>query len=441
MFNTQLAAFSGPALVAPDQGPRVEACLRGMSASKVFAEISERPMSAGSDDFWPDEDDGWMKALRPYTVIDGVLQIPVRGVLLHDFPYQLFDWATGYKYLEKAFKRGMEDANVQAIALILDSPGGMVAGCFDAVDRMQAANTGKPVRAFAAEMACSAAYAIACIADTITVSRTGYVGSVGVVTSHSDWSKFYEDYGIKITFIHAGKYKVDGNSTQPLPDAAKARIQAHVDELYGIFVASVAKNRNLEEQAVRDTEALVYSASEALAVGFADSIGALDEELAEWSAALNIDHGDYTMSKTTPAADNAAEAQAANEAAIATAVATATAEGQKAGATAERARISGILSHEAATGRSAAAQKIALTTDLTVEQATDLLASLPAETAPAAAAPKKVDTLATLMGASPAPNLAGEPEGGAVVNDDDAIVARILTDSGRTPGKSSREKS
>lgn len=432
MFNLRnLASFSGPALVAVDQGARVEASFRGLMSSKVFAQVSETPMAlTGGDDFWPGDDDGWMKAIRPYTVVDGVLQIPVRGVLLHDFPYQFFGWATGYKYLEKAFKRGMEDANVRAIALILDSPGGEVAGCFDAVDRMQLANTGKPVRAFAAEMACSAAYAIACIADSITVSRTGYVGSVGVVTSHADWSKFYDDFGVKITFIHAGKHKVDGNYTEPLSDDAKARIQAHVDELYGIFVASVAKNRNMDEADVRATEALVYSASEAVNVGFADSIGALDEEMAEWSAALNLDQGDYTMSKTTPAAELTAEQTAAHEAEVATAMAT----GRTEGAAAERTRIAAILGSDAAKGRMAAAQEIALTTDLTVEQASSLLAKLPAEAAPAATAPKK-NPLDARMESDPSPGVSADVQDGGNQDDDEAVVARILSDAGRSPKK------
>jgi hypothetical protein len=49
------------------------------------------------------------KRLRPYIVQNGILLIPVKGVLLHDFPYQLFDYATGYEYIGKAFERGLGD--------------------------------------------------------------------------------------------------------------------------------------------------------------------------------------------------------------------------------------------------------------------------------------------------------------------------------------------
>ena len=433
MSSAYLSHLTGQVLASPEHANLIETNLRAMAAHPAFAEVQVPQMA---DDFWPrDDEDGWMRMLRPYTVVEGILQIPIRGVLLHDFPYQFFGWATGYRYIEKAFSRGMLDPGVRGIALIIDSPGGTVAGCFDAVDRMLESRTGKPVRAFAAEMACSAAYAIAIVADTITVSRTGCVGSVGVVTSHMDFSKFYEDLGIKITFIHAGKHKVDGNSAQPLKDDVKGRIQAHVDELYGIFVAYVAENRGMEEAAVRETEALVYSASEALEVGFADAIGKLDEELAEWSAALETDLGDYTMSTKPTAAETAATFTQAD---IDAAKTSAKAEGVTTGAQAERQRVSAILESEEATGREATARHLALKTDMSAEDSVKLLATLPKVEAPKAQAPAPAKSLDSRMQESPAPGLS--VEGGAPETeeeDDEAVVARILADSGRSTRKKS----
>jgi len=373
MIDLTASRFAGKlVMLAPEFSEGVAERLRAMAAHPQMAMLSERMLASASmaDDFWPAEDD-WMSAFRPYTVVNGVLQIPVRGVLLHDFPYQFWDYATGYKYIERAFMRGIEDPAVTGIAFVIDSPGGEVAGCFDAADRMVAAKT-KPVRSFAHEGAYSAAFAMACVGDHIVVSRTGGVGSVGVVTSHADYSKYMEKFGVKITFIHAGKYKVEGNPYEPLAADAKERIQAHIDELYGVFVAFVAKQRSMSDEAVRATEALCYSATEAKSVGFADSIGALDEQLADWSASLKTESGDITMSTKNEAADNAA-----NEAAVAQAKA----EGTKAGATAERERIAAILDHAEAADRASAAKHIALKTDMSVEAAAGLLATLPKDNA------------------------------------------------------------
>jgi signal peptide peptidase SppA len=437
MSSSFLSHLSGSVFASPQHANLIETNLRAMAAHPAFAEVQKPSMY--DDDFWPPEEGGeWARALRPYTVVDGVLQIPIRGVLLHDFPYQFFGWATGYRYIEKAFQRGMDDTNVRGIAFIIDSPGGSVAGCFDAVDRMLEAREGndKPVRAFAAELACSAAYAMAIVADSITVSRTGYVGSVGVVTSHMDVSKLYEEMGVKITFIHAGKHKVEGNSFEPLSDEAKNRIQAHVDELYSTFVAYVAANRGLEEQAVRDTEALVFSASESIGVGFADSIGKLDEEMAEWSAALETDAGDYTMSTKTPAADGAATLTQAD-------LDAAKVSGRQEGAAAERERVTAILTSPEATGRESTAQHLALKTNQTAEEAVALLTTLPkAEAAkPAPEKQKGAKGLDARMEDDPAPGITADVEDDD--NDEptpDAKAAKILRASGRVPGKNPRKK-
>ena len=78
-----------PALVSPDHADVVTASLQSVSRHPLMVRLQTEGGASAStgDDFWLDEDD-WRAVLQPYTVVDGVLQIPVRGVLLHDFPYQ-----------------------------------------------------------------------------------------------------------------------------------------------------------------------------------------------------------------------------------------------------------------------------------------------------------------------------------------------------------------
>ncbi|HQT14833.1 S49 family peptidase [Reyranella sp.] len=294
MVNPWLARFAGaPALVAPHMRDRFEASLTALAA-RFDTELAAQ--QDGGDDFWTELGPYASRRLRPYNVVNGILELPVRGVLLHGFPYQFLDWATGYEYIWKAFDRGLGDDAVKGIALIIDSPGGMVAGNFDLVDRMFAARGIKPVRAYASEYAYSAAYSIASAADSITLPRTGDVGSIGVVTTHLDVSKAYEEIGFKVTFIFAGKHKVDGNAYEPLPDDVKASIQADIDYLYGIFVDTVARNRGLDPNTVRATEANTFRADEALEAGLADFVGPLDNALADFAADLTNPAGDDTVS-------------------------------------------------------------------------------------------------------------------------------------------------
>ncbi len=412
-INPVVAQFSGtPVMVAPELSQQFDALLTTLATNEDFARLTEAAAASMSDDFWDDDYEDY----RPYEVNgDGILFVPVRGVLLHNFPYALGNWATGYAYIQKAVERGLDDMNVRGIALLCNSPGGMVAGCFEAVDKIYARRDEKPIRAFAHEYAYSAAYAVASVASAgIAVSRTGGVGSIGVVTSHVDLSKMYDEMGVKQTFIFAGKHKVDGNATEPLPADVKDRIQVRIDELYDVFVSSVARNRGMEEQVIRDTEALTYTANEAVSIGLADSIGPLDDAVAQFCVDLSTPTGDETMSTQK---DNAAVVE---QAVHDTAVATARNEGVTEGMAAATARIGAILGSEEAKGRGDLANHFAFKTAMSAEDAVAALAVSPKAAAPAPAA---TTTAAELDGGfAAAMEATGNPEVGASTvnqNDDD----------------------
>ena len=298
MLNILSARFEGePSLVAPGADARFDSCLQAVMRMPRVDDMLSEPLAAyatAGDGFWPTPD-SWKAAYRPYVVSDGVLQIPVKGVLLNDFPWAIGSYATGYVYILRAAMRGMADPQVHGLALICDTPGGMVAGNFDLVDKLYAMRGAKPIRAFAHESAYSAGYSIASAADRIIVSRTGGVGSIGVVTGHVDRSTALAEAGLKVTFIFAGKHKVDGNATEPLAADVKARMQARIDRLYAVFVSTVARNRGMPEASVQATEALTYTAEEAVIEGLADAVGSLDDEIAAFSAGITSPAKDNTM--------------------------------------------------------------------------------------------------------------------------------------------------
>lgn len=391
MSNLMAARFANAiVMVSGDKAEWLSQSLPAISAglTQIDARLQAEPMMS-EDGFWPPEDH-WLSYYRPYKVVDGTLMIPVKGMLLHDFPYALGGWATGYEYLVRAFLRGVNDGSVQRIAMIIDSPGGEVAGCFDNADKVYALRGQKPIQAFVNESAYSAAYAWATVADKITMTRTAGVGSVGVVTAHMDVSAAMEKAGYKITFIHAGDHKVDGNPYQALPEAVKARIQQRIDSMYTIFTSTTSRNLSIEESVVIGTQALCYGAEEALAIGFAHEISPFDEALAAFSGELDQPAEEESDMELT------AEQEQAVAARIATAVTAAKAEGMKEGASAEKTRISGILASDAAKTRPAMAQHLALNTAQSVEEANGILA-ISQEEKPAASAEKPNSDFAAAM--------------------------------------------
>lgn len=390
MFAEQQQDFIGAAVAALGKNERIDEML---AESNVAA-----------DNFWP-EPDSWRAAYRPYIIQDGVLHIPVRGILLHNFPWQDGAWATGYEYIQRAFERGCADfsaGNIKGIAFIGHSGGGMVSGCWDAVDRMVAAkeSCGVPVRAFATEFMYSAAYGVASVADEIWVTRSGGVGSIGTLRTHADWTAFNDKMGVKYTFVATGKLKAEGHPDKQLTAETIKRWEAEVAELNEIFVAAVSRSRGLDAQAILDFEAATFTASQALSNGLADKIGSLDDALAAYAADLSsTSQGDEQMSTQ----DTAADTQAAITAAVADANRLAEqnqASAIAAAVTAEKDRMSGILALDEATGRETLANHFAMKTSMSVEDAKAALAAAPLAAAPAVAETPATDPLASAMTAT-----------------------------------------
>jgi signal peptide peptidase SppA len=224
---------------------------------------------------------------RPYCVEEGVAIIPVEGTLVQKSG-SLRPWSgmTGYDGIRTCFLDALNDPEIRAIALQIDSPGGEVAGCFDLADTIFAARGVKPIWAILDECAYSGAYAIASAADRIVVPRTGGAGSIGVIVMHSDLSAALTKAGIKVTIIQFGARKADGNEFEPLADEARTRFQAQIDTIGEVFVSTVARNRKLSANAVRGTEAATFLSADAKKLGLVDDIAAPDAAFAELLASL-----------------------------------------------------------------------------------------------------------------------------------------------------------
>jgi signal peptide peptidase SppA len=214
---------------------------------------------------------------RPYDVCEGIARIPVTGTLVQKLGcIRPYSGMTGYDGIRAMLAQAIDDPDVRAVILDIDSPGGEVAGCFDLVDAIHAARGTKPLWAVLNECAYSAAYAIASACDVITVPRTGGAGSVGVIAMLVDMSRALTQAGITVNIIQFGDRKADGNEFQALPKAARARFQADIDTMGTLFASTVARNRDMDSRDVVATEAATYLGQQAVDIGFADYVAAPD---------------------------------------------------------------------------------------------------------------------------------------------------------------------
>ena len=367
---------------------------------------------------------------RGYRAVDGVAVISAMGGLVHRTRLAAdSSLLIGYNDLAADLEDALAQADVHAIALVLDSPGGEVSGAFELAERIYAARGRKPIVAVADGMAASAAYLAASAADEVVLTNTSYVGSIGVVMRHVDFSRALANDGITVSHIFAGEHKVGGNPYQPLPDAVRAALQADIEGLYQMFVQAVAKHRGLSEQAVRDTRAGVYRGVAAVAARLADRIGTVDAVVAELAARRNhaasggvaFSLQPQEISMTQASANAAAAAPAAPAGATATTTTTAAApatasqadldKARAEGAAAERARVTAITSHANAAANPAITQQC-IATGLSAEQAKGFL-----DAAPTTAAATTGNQFAAAMAALGNPNVSGveaaAPQGGA----------------------------
>ena len=211
----------------------------------------------------------------PYPVVDGIAVIEISGVLIHRGGWiGQSSGQTSYEGIAAQIEAAASDPAVRGLALEIDSFGGEVAGVFDLADRIRAIRASKPVWAFVAEHAFSAGYALASQADRILLPRTGALGSIGVVVLHADLSGQLDQEGVRVTLIHSGSHKVDGNPYQPLPAGVRDDIQREIDVLRFLFAETVAAGRagRLSHEAALATEAATLRGTDAVAAGLADEV-------------------------------------------------------------------------------------------------------------------------------------------------------------------------
>lgn len=185
----------------------------------------------------------------PYLleIQDGVATVSMHGPMSNTTSYwDTYDKAATYPAIREALIHAASDPQVSQILLDIDSGGGSVSGVADVAALVSLINDKvKPVTAFTDGAMMSAAYWIGSSAGEVYATKIAGAGSIGVIATHRDMSKFWEDMGVKNTVIRSGKYKALANSNEPLSEAGKKQIQDSLDVVYGVFVQHVADRRGV----------------------------------------------------------------------------------------------------------------------------------------------------------------------------------------------------
>lgn len=271
------------------------------------------------------------------SVENGVATIDIKGPLLpsvDEFDRVILG-ATGLDEIESAVREAAADPGVESIALNIDSPGGTVRGTPEAADAIYEASKVKPVTAHTAGTMASAAYWLGSQAQSVTMTRSASVGSIGVMVPHIDQSKRAEMLGVKVELFTTGKFKAAGFPGTSLTEAQRELIQERIDQVFGDFKAAVTRQgRAIPSEAMQgqsfygpQAEALglakVVRNGSAASASVDTSRGGMDEQNAQAAqdelnaieGAISNDAAPETAPESAPEGEPAAAPEGEQEAA------------------------------------------------------------------------------------------------------------------------------
>ena len=196
--------------------------------------------------------------------------VPLFGTMMQHSIVHDASGGTSTEQLSNELRRLDADPQVGSIVLEVHSPGGQVYGAFELAQQVRDLGT-RVVSVANSEMA-SAALLVGTAADEVFGTTGASVGSIGVVTVHTDVSKAEQAAGISTTVIAEPPAKASGNPFEPLSQETLLEIQAGIRETYNQFKGFVAASRGVTPEAVEAN----YGAGRMLTAEQAFSVGLID---------------------------------------------------------------------------------------------------------------------------------------------------------------------
>lgn len=178
----------------------------------------------------------------------------------------------------RAIRKAVGDADVGAILLHIDSPGGTVAGTAELAAEVARAHEQKPTHAYIDDLGASAAYWVASQAGRITANAGAMIGSIGSVLTLYDTSGKAEKEGIKVHNISTGPLKGAFTDGTPITPEQLAHAQHLIDELNEQMLTTIKTGRKMRIDSLRKlADGRLFVGQEAVDVGLIDGIESLDD--------------------------------------------------------------------------------------------------------------------------------------------------------------------
>lgn len=195
----------------------------------------------------------------------------------------------------KDLSRLREDANIKAVVLRVNSPGGSAFASEQIWHEVVRLKAEKPVIVSMGSMAASGGYYISCAADSIFAEATTLTGSIGIFGMVPNFEGLLTDkIGLDIDVVKTNPHSDMNFPIRPMSEREKNIIQKNVERGYALFVKRCADGRGMSEDAIRQVaEGRVWTGATAKELGLVDQLGGINEALKAASEKAGLEH--YTV--------------------------------------------------------------------------------------------------------------------------------------------------
>ena len=204
----------------------------------------------------------------------------------------------------KALKEAMNDDDVKAIVLRVNSPGGSATASESMTHAVMAAKAKKPLVVSMGDLAASAGYEMSCMADVIVAQPMTITGSIGVFGTIPSVQKLMQQkLGLNSDTVSTNRNANGLTIFRPLSPTAMAMMNRNVEDFYKVFVGRVAEGRHMTYDAVHEiARGRVWTGADAIKIGLVDTLGGLDLALRIAAERAGVDSYrtvDYPTEKDT----------------------------------------------------------------------------------------------------------------------------------------------
>jgi signal peptide peptidase SppA len=245
---------------------------------------------------------------KPYEMSGRTAIVRIKGTMTKS---QSSWGGTGTVRMSRVLRAAEKDRDVDAIAMVLETPGGECRGGAEFAEVIRAVNAKKPIYMYGDDMCASMGYFAASQGTAIYMNRMGLIGCIGTISVAEDMSLRAQMMGIKVLVFSsegAETYKGAGTDGTPITPEQQAYFQSIVDHFGNDFKAMVKGGRGFTDDQVKSVATgKLFTSAEALELGLIDGVASFDDFLQMISAgsvparktAASNGTGEPTMSNGT----------------------------------------------------------------------------------------------------------------------------------------------